>query len=95
MHDYMPSAIHMGDCNICGHMQNAGAHFMPSERVLPDDYPIYGDYFYLADGKVYRSDWHGIAVAELKKREKFKEVRSCDWRRYNGTNKQIEDLAQR
>lgn len=24
----------------------------PDERVLPDDYPIYGDYYYLADGKV-------------------------------------------
>lgn len=63
------------------------------EHVLPDDYPIYGDYFYLADGKVYRSDWHDITVRELKIREKFKEVRRCDWRRFNGTNKQIADLA--
>lgn len=67
--------------------------FMESERVLTDDYPIYGDYFYLADGKVYRSNWHDVTVAELKKREGFKEVRSCDWRRFNGTNQQIEDLA--
>lgn len=64
-----------------------------NERILPDDYPIYGDYFYLADGKVYRSDWHGITVRELKAREGFKEVRNCDWRRYNGTTKQIEDLV--
>ena len=66
--------------------------FLAGERVLEDDYPIYGDYFYLADGKVYRSDWHGITVRELKGREGFTEVRSCDWRRYNGTNQQILDL---
>jgi hypothetical protein len=63
------------------------------ERVLPDDYPVYGDYYYLADGKVYRSDWHDVTVAELKKREGFKEVRSCNWRRFNGTNAQIRDLT--
>jgi hypothetical protein len=66
---------------------------MPNETVLPDDYPIYGDYLYLADGKVYRSDWHGITVADLKKIEKFSEVRRCDWRRFNGTNRQIADLT--
>jgi hypothetical protein len=66
---------------------------MLSETVLPDDYPIYGDYFYLADGKVYRSDHHDITVAELKRREGFKEVRRCDWRRFNGTNRQIAELA--
>lgn len=66
---------------------------MPGETVLEDSYPIYGDYFYLADGKVYRSDWHDITVRELKAREGFKEVRKCDWRRYNGTNAQIEALA--
>ena len=63
------------------------------ETVLPDDYPIYGDYFYLADGKVYRSDWHGITAAELKKREGFKDLRRCNWRRFNGTSQQIADLA--
>lgn len=63
------------------------------ERVLPDDYPIYGDYFYLADGKVYRSDFHDVTVAELKRRAGFKEVRSCNWRRFNGTNAQIEALS--
>lgn len=67
--------------------------FLPSETVLPDDYPIYGDYFYLADGKVYRSDWHDVTVRELKAREKFQEVRKCDWRRYNGTSQQMIDLA--
>jgi hypothetical protein len=63
-----------------------------NETVLPDDYPVYGDYLYLADGKVYRSNWHDVTVAELKRREGFKEVRRCDWRRFNGTNAQIKDL---
>ncbi len=67
--------------------------FMPNETVLPDEYPVYGDYFYLADGEVYRSAWHGITVRELKARENFAEVRKCDWRRFNGTNRQISDLT--
>lgn len=49
-----------------------------NEPILPDDYPIYGDYLYVADGKVYRSDWHDITVRELKVKEGFKEVRRCD-----------------
>ncbi len=68
--------------------------FLQGETILPDDYPIYGDYFYLADGKVYRSDYHDVTVADLKRREGFKEVRRCDWRRFNGTNQQIKDLSQ-
>lgn len=67
----------------------------PDETVLPDDYPIYGDYVYLADGKVYRSDYHDITAAELKRREGFKELRRCNWRRFNGTNAQVTDLARR
>lgn len=71
----------------------SNAPFLPGETILPDDYPIYGDYFYLVDGKVYRSDWHDVTVSHLKAREGFKEVRKCDWRRYNGTIQQINDLA--
>ena len=56
--------------------------FYPNERILEDDYPVYGDYLYLADGRVYRSDWHGITVAELKCRQGFKEIRNCSWRRF-------------
>lgn len=48
------------------------------ERILPDNYPIYADYYYVADGKIYVSDWHGITVGELKAREGFTEVRRCD-----------------
>lgn len=49
-----------------------------NEHLLEDDYPVYGDYLYVADGKVYRSDWHGVTVAELKRREGFREVRRCN-----------------
>lgn len=49
-----------------------------NEPILPDDYPIYGDYLYVVDGKVYKSDWHGITVRQLKAKETFKEVRRCD-----------------
>jgi hypothetical protein len=49
-----------------------------NEPVLADDYPIYGDYLYVADGRVIRSDWHGITAAELKRREKIAELRRCD-----------------
>lgn len=50
----------------------------PNEEILADDYPVYGDYLYVVDGKPYRSDWHGITVRELKRREGFKEVRRCN-----------------
>lgn len=49
-----------------------------NEHELPDDYPIYGDYLYVADGKVYRSDYHEITVGELKRREKFTSFKNCD-----------------
>jgi len=52
------------------------AHF--DEPVLPDDYPIYGNYLYVVDGKVTCSDWHGITVLQYKAREGAKEVRRCD-----------------
>ena len=49
-----------------------------NEEILPDDYPIYGDYLYVADGKVIRSDWHGVTVAKLKRELGAKEIRRCD-----------------
>lgn len=48
------------------------------EPILPDDYPIYGDYLYVADGKVVRSDWHGITAAQLKRHLGAAELRRCD-----------------
>lgn len=49
-----------------------------NEDILPDDYPVYGNYLYVADGKVIMSDWHGITVAQLKAEEGFREVRRCN-----------------
>lgn len=50
----------------------------PNENILPDDYPIYGDYLYVVDGKPYRSDWHGINVRRLKQYLKATEIRRCN-----------------
>lgn len=47
------------------------------ERVLPDDYPVNLDYFYVVDGKVIRSDIRGT-VFTLKAHTGAKEVRNCD-----------------
>ena len=55
----------------------------PKERVLPDDYPVYGDYLYVADGKVIASDWHGITVRQLKRHLDAKEIKNCDMRARN------------
>lgn len=48
------------------------------EPILPDDYPIYGNFLYVVDGEVYQSDWHGVTAAQLKKLLNVKEVRRCD-----------------
>lgn len=48
------------------------------EPVLADDYPVYADYAYVADGRVVISDWHGITVREFKMRIGAKEIRRCD-----------------
>ncbi|HSC57532.1 MAG TPA: hypothetical protein VLC51_10030 [Nitrospira sp.] len=50
----------------------------PKERELDDDYPIYADYYYVVDGKVYLSDHHGISARELKRRLKATSVTNCD-----------------
>lgn len=49
-----------------------------NEPILPDDYPIYADYLYVADGKVVRSDWHNVTAREFKAREGITELRRCD-----------------
>jgi len=48
------------------------------ETVLPDDYPIYGDYIYVVDGEPQRSDWHGITVREYKRHLGATEIRRCN-----------------
>lgn len=55
-----------------------GAHTFPDETILPDGYPVYGDYLYVADGKVIRSDWHGVTVRHLKHYLKATEIRRCN-----------------
>ena len=54
-----------------------------NEELLPDNYPVYGDYLYVCDGKVVRSDVFGT-VATLKRdlrshyKLEAKEIRRCD-----------------
>lgn len=49
-----------------------------NEPILEDDYPIYADYLYVADGKVVRSDWHGITARRFKHYLGATELRRCD-----------------
>lgn len=54
--------------------------FMPpnlDEPILPDDYPVYWDYLYVADERVIRSDIRGT-IADLKRDIGAKEIRRCD-----------------
>jgi hypothetical protein len=60
---------------------------MLNEPELPDDYPIYGDYMYVADGKPIRSDWHGITAREFKRYIKATTLCRCD---VIGRRKQLE-----
>lgn len=48
-----------------------------NERELPDDYPVYGDYLYVADGKVIRSDIFGT-VRNLKHDVGAEVITTCD-----------------
>lgn len=54
------------------------------EKVLPDDYPVYGDFLYVCDGKVVRCDLMSGTVADLKRdlrsyyKLEAKEIKSCD-----------------
>jgi hypothetical protein len=49
-----------------------------NEPVLPDDYPVYAGYLYVADGKVIVSDLHNVTVRRLKLYLKATEIRRCD-----------------
>lgn len=49
-----------------------------NEPELPDDYPIYGSYLYVGDGKTFYSNWHGVTAAQLKKRMGIKTLCRCD-----------------
>lgn len=56
--------------------------FLEYEDVIDDDQKVIGDYFYLADGKIYKNQHHGITVGELKNLLGAKEIRRCSWRRW-------------
>jgi hypothetical protein len=47
------------------------------ETILPDDYPVYAGYAYVADGKVIVSDVSGT-VKLLKNDTGATEIKSCD-----------------
>ncbi len=59
------------------------AEVVLNEKVLDDDYPVYFNYLYVADGKVVRSDIEGT-IKNLKKDLKVtygidaKVITSCD-----------------
>lgn len=48
----------------------------PDETILDDNYPVYGGYFYVCDGKPITSDIFGT-VRELKRDTGASEVRRC------------------
>lgn len=48
-----------------------------NEPILPDDYPVYCGYLYVADGKVISSDIQATA-GRLKAYLKAGEIRRCD-----------------
>lgn len=58
---------------------NPGSDTFPDEDILPDDYPIYGGYLYVADGKLFESPFFSqMTVARVKAKEGFKEIRRCN-----------------
>jgi hypothetical protein len=50
----------------------------PKEPVLPDDYPVFPDYYYLFDGRPGRSFYPAITVKQLKRYSGAREIRRCD-----------------
>lgn len=57
-------------------------------ELLPNDYPVYGDYIYMADDKPIRSDIFGD-VSDLKRDlkslgVKFENIYSAKWRYQDG-----------
>ena len=52
------------------------------EHLLPDDYPVFCDYFYVCDAKAVRSPLQGN-VGDLKKELDVAEVRLCNMQARN------------
>lgn len=55
-----------------------------NEPILPDNYPVFGNYLYVCDGKVVMCDLLDGTVADLKRdlrshyKLEAKEIRRCD-----------------
>ena len=53
-----------------------------NEPVLEDDYPIYNDYCYVADGEVIVAEHpffeEGCTATQFKRYQKITELRRCD-----------------
>lgn len=49
-----------------------------TEKVLPDDYPMYSGYWYLLDGKPERNERGRLTVGTYKRLSRVKEIRRCD-----------------
>lgn len=55
-----------------------------NERTLPDDYPVYGGYLYVADGKVVMCDLMEGTIKDLKRdlrsfyKMEAKVITTCD-----------------
>lgn len=48
-----------------------------NERILPDDYPVYYGYLYVADNEVISSGIEGD-IGRLKMLLKVNEIKNCD-----------------
>lgn len=49
-----------------------------TEKVLPDDYPMYAGYWYLLDGKPGICKLGGLTVSTYKRLSGIQEIRRCD-----------------
>ena len=57
VHDYVPSPQHMGDCRICGHVQDATIHgYPPRRKTVPEMLASLGD-LYKKRNKLFRNNY--------------------------------------
>lgn len=52
--------------------------FLPSERILENNFPVYWDYLYIVDGKVFRSDIQGTIMTLKRDLFKLGKIASID-----------------
>jgi hypothetical protein len=57
VHDYVPSPQHMGDCRICGHVQDNTIHgYPPRGKTVPEMLVALGD-LYQKRNKLYKNNY--------------------------------------